>query len=201
MVVALKYELPAPDESSKPTTHYRTSQPTTLSGTLKPGRASEGLYEFTGFDVVPPSNAINVEYRLVYRGKLGQEDDAIAVGPFKPVSGFLVYPNYAPADGLSGANEPRLIYSAQNQWRLSQDTSVNAGNIDWKGRYVAGKPTMGLSWKGPPGRYFPHFEYFEFATQRQRSYSNFGPEIYQGGEVFAVAPSNVFGASVVRDAQ
>jgi len=25
MVVALKYELPAPDESSKPTTHYRTS--------------------------------------------------------------------------------------------------------------------------------------------------------------------------------
>ncbi|OGI68354.1 MAG: hypothetical protein A2W18_01170 [Candidatus Muproteobacteria bacterium RBG_16_60_9] len=30
---------------------------------LSPGRASQGVYEFSGFDVVPPSNAKNVEYR------------------------------------------------------------------------------------------------------------------------------------------
>ncbi len=196
MVVTVRYERPAPAGGTS--THHHTSAVTLLNEDIKPGRAAWNVYRFTNIPL-PPLDAMKVQYRVVYRGRIGQEEDALAVGTFKPVSGFLVTPNYAPADGLSSAGQSRLIYYANNAWHLSKDTAVQAGNIDWKGWYIGGRPTKVLSWVGPPVRYFPETESFEFGTHRFRSFSSFGTAIYEGGEIFAVAPANVLGAAVARD--
>ena len=50
-----------------------------------------------------PAAATDVQFRLVFRGKLGQEDGAVAVGRANPVSGFAFVPSYLPADGIGGA--------------------------------------------------------------------------------------------------
>ena len=63
------------------------------------------------------------------------------------------------------------------------------------------KPTKVLSWVGPPARYFPETEYYDYGAQRSYSYSTFEKAIYQGGEIFAIAPANVLGAVVARDSK
>lgn len=201
LLVTLRYQVPIGNEPDRFTTVHFTSNPTELGEEIRPERASWNLYEFTGLPSEIPIDATDVEYRLVYRGPIGQEQDGIAVGVFKPVSGFLVTPNFAPADGLSSAGEKRLVYRSQGQWRLSRDTSIQAGNIDWKGWYIGGRATKVLSWVGPPIRYFPAYEYYDYASRRDRSESTFENVVYQGGEVFAVAPGNVLGAAVARDSQ
>ncbi len=140
-------------------------------------------FETLSFDLPwPPEGATNIEYRLVFRGRLGAEDDAVAVGIVEPVSGFVVRPNYV------GQN--RLIVNTRGQWRVQPSVNTNADHIDWKGWYFNGKPTKVLSWLGPVARYFPN--------------EGFGPEpfgsnIYQNGEVFARAPCRVLGATITKD--
>lgn len=127
----------------------------------------------------------SVKFRLVYRGGLGQEDDAVIAAPFRVVSGILVSPSYAPADGRSRSNEPRLIYQHNGQWKLSKATGLVAGNIDWKGWYELGKASEVISWRGPGTR-----------TLKGGGFSTI---IYKDGEIYARTPSKLLGAALYRE--
>jgi len=156
-----------------------------FSERLAPGQTSQSIYSFA---VSLPSNATDVRYRLVFRGKLGAENNAVAVGPIKPMAGFAFYPSYLPTDGIGGS---RVIYKTGGSWRLSTETG-RAGNIDWKGWYVNGKPTKVLSWHGPRARSFPN-------PPRPPQPDPFQETIYQNGERWSVAPGPVLGAALTRD--
>jgi hypothetical protein len=150
---------------------------------ITPGETSKQSLTFTLPAI--PADATKVEFRLVFRGKLGQEEDAVAVGRVKPVSGFALTPNYFPADGIGGT---RAIFKRGDAWVLDTQPDVLAGNIDWKGAYIGDQPTKVLSWKGPRGRYF--------GTSNDR----LGVEIYQHGRLWAVTPGLVLGAAITKDA-
>ncbi len=184
LVVAYEYKLPDAAAPGGFRTEVGSSAPVDLTENLSPGKTSQTIYSFT----LPafPDNATGVKFRLVYRGKSGQEDDAVAAGAFESMSGFLVTPSYTPADGIS---DLRLIYRIGGKWKLSDATGTKVGSLDWKGWYQNGKPTKVLSWVGPSQRY----------TTVQRAWiGGASPEIYQNGEVFAVAPGNVLGAALNR---
>lgn len=165
-----------------------TAEPNGATG-IAPGQTSQNVYAFT---LSVPAEAAEVKYRLVFRGRLGQEDNAVAVGPADPISGFVFNPSYVPADGITGS---RVIYKQGGQWRLTDQQNKVAGNIDWKGWYRNGRPTKVLSWVGPNSRYFP-------ASYLPSSSNYFGPvnnKIFQDGEIFATAPRAVLGAALTRD--
>jgi hypothetical protein len=170
------------------TKQYGTSPPVVAKtaaeggGDLAPGAASIASYDFA---LSIPGNAREVHYRIVFRGRLGQEEDAVAVGLVQPVSGFIVTPNYLPHDGIAG---PRNIHNEKGTWVLSQETDLRAGNIDWKGWFVGGVPTRVVTWMGPTTRYFPDGLGDRFAA-----------EIFQHGQVYSVAPLPVLGAAINRD--
>ncbi|BAV33338.1 hypothetical protein SCL_1023 [Sulfuricaulis limicola] len=180
LVVAFDYQ----DSAGK--TQYGVSNTVSVraTDTLAPGQVSTDVYDFT---LSVPPDAKNVNYRLIFRGKLGQEEDAVAVGVAEQISGFLVTPNYLPTDGITGQ---RAIFKQGGQWRLSEKKNLLAGNIDWKGWYVNGKPTKVLTWHGPKARYFPNPSGFS---------APFTPNIFQNGELFSVAPHDVFGAALMKD--
>ncbi len=184
LVVAYEYDLSAQRVLG-------ISDPVILTQDLKPAQSSDGVYIFR----LPalPQGATNARYRLVYRGGLGQETDAVFAGEFVPVSGFIVQPNYVSEDGIGGS---RNIYRTQGNWKLSPNSGLAAGNTDWKGWYVDGKPTKVLSWRGPTSRYFADYYYI-------RGYPYlivpFEVQIYQDGKVFSIAPGPVMGAAVMKD--
>lgn len=180
--VAFDYQ----DSTGKTQYGVSNTVPVRATDTLAPGQVSADVYDFT---LTIPSEAKDVNYRLVFRGKLGQEEDAVAVGPVEPVSGFVFSLNYFPADDISG---PRAIFRQGGSWRLSQEAGLQAGNIDWKGWYVNGKPTKVLTWKGPPSR--------SFANHYVPARNLFSAAIYQDGELWAQAPGDVLGAAITRDA-
>jgi len=157
-----------------------------LAEPIAPGDTSTTTYEF-----VLPQEVLDdipgTKFRLVYRGGLGQESDSVIAAPFRLTTGFLVRPNYAPADGLSKAGEPRLIFKANGQWKLSKALDVQAGNTDWKGWYVNNKPTQVLTWMTYGGR--------QIRTPKVGATD----KIYRNGEVYAVAPLPVLGASLVKN--
>ncbi|MHB1142748.1 MAG: hypothetical protein ACYC1T_13465, partial [Sulfuricaulis sp.] len=178
---------------------------------VAPGAVTKKAYAFTlAVPFVDPNHPRvykDLQYRLVYRGRLGNEDDAVIAATFRPVSGFLVTPNYVPADGIGG---PRMIYRTSTGWKLAPDRGLVAGNIDWKGRYEADptdptgktKPTKMLSWIGPKMRYFPDYETCysaPFNRCKWVSRSDFSREIFENGEVIATAPANVLGAAITKD--
>lgn len=113
---------------------------------VAPGAVSSQSYTFS-FSPAIPQGAEALELRLVFRGKLGNEDDAVAVG-MEPMTspGFLVTPSVTPADGVAG---PRHIYMTDGKWKLSPETGFQYGNVDWKG--ARGDV---LTFDGPPSRYF-----------------------------------------------
>lgn len=166
----------------------------TLNESINPGKISASTYSLSfapgALDNVDIPNA---QFRLVYRGGLGQEDDAVIAAPFKVISGFIVTPNYVPEDELSQAGEPRLIYKQGGQWRLSKKRDLKFGNIDWKGWYVGGKATQVLTWSGPPARHMPIRWVDEYAGWI------FQKEIYKDGVILAEAPLPVMGAALTRD--
>lgn len=161
---------------------------------LKPGDVSDTPYAFR----VPtiPKGAMNIKHRLVFRGQLGQEIDGVAAGDLTPVSGFVVHPNYVPEDGLLGS---RNLYNASGDWRLSYKAGLMAGNTDWKGWYVNGKPTKVLTYSGPPSRYFE--DYWYDSQGYGHLFIPFDSAIYQNGERFAVAPAGVMAAAITKDSQ
>jgi len=178
--VAFDYQ----DSAGKTKYGVSNTVPVRVTDTLAPDQVSTDAYDFT---LTVPSEAKDVNYRLVFRGKLGQEENAVAVGEVEPVSGFLFTPNYLPADGISGT---RAIFKQGGTWRLSGKEGLQAGNIDWKGWYINGKPTKVLTWQGPKARYFPN----------QSGGYPFTPNIFQNGELFSVAPHQVLGAALMKDA-
>lgn len=121
----------------------------------------------------------------MFRGKLGSEQDAIAVGLIEmSAPGFIFNPSNTPSDGLEGT---RYIYKGNGQWTLGDIQGLVSGNTDWKGWYVNGKPTKAVSWQGPKSRYFPDG-------------APFTPNIYYNGELYSVAPYPVLGAALNQDA-
>lgn len=163
---------------------YGVSEPVGLAENLAPGQVSQNVYSFT---LSIPSAATEIKHRLVFRGRMGEEEDAVGVGSIPGVSGFLVTPNYVPADGIVG---PRLISNVDGQWKLSAKSGLQAGNIDWKGGYKDDVASYVLTWSGPRTRYFRD------TTLAGR----FDRRIYRDGETFAIAPGDVLGAAVTKDA-
>lgn len=168
-----------------------------LSEDLAAGQESIQIFTFalSGEALNDPAN---VTFRLVYKGKLGEEIDefkdlqVVFAEPFYIRSGFLVRPNYAPADGLSKANQLRLISKVNGQWKLSKVLGLQAGNVDWRGWYVDEKPTQVLTWNGNPNRY----------GSRGSLYGNVytNNKIYKDGDIYAIAPTGIFtGAALTRD--
>ncbi|MHB8455651.1 MAG: hypothetical protein ACYDDO_13390 [Acidiferrobacterales bacterium] len=131
-------------------------------------------------------------YIIVFRGTIGYEEGIAAIVSAPALSGFVVSPNYTPADGIPGN---RLVYRQNGQWKLSPRQGVQAGNIDWKGWYVNGRPTRVLSWSGPMLRYFPNPDPILVSDYL------FSSTLYQNGAVFAVAPAAVLGAALSHGAQ
>jgi len=178
-----------------------------LTEDIKPGMASAGMYSFTLPEI--PDTATDVRYRLVFRGRLGKEDGAVAVGAFKPMSGFVVTPSFSSPDGSVKKDEARLIYWNHGKWKLSQDKNILVGNVDWRGWYnSSGTATKLLTWLGARARYIPDREVcMDYRLPngnfqcRWVSSSATGRNIYQGGELFAKAPADVLGAAVTRDSQ
>ncbi|WP_148665420.1 hypothetical protein [Sulfurifustis variabilis] len=158
---------------------------------VRPDRVSRASYLFP---IAIPADAREVKYRIVFRGRLGSEDDAIAVGTMQPVTGFLVTPNYLPTDEVPGR---RMVQRLGDAWRVSEEIGLEAGTVDWKGWYVDGKPTKVLSWVGPSSRYFPDVDDFWSKTYS----SEFSPQIFRAGRIHAVAPKAVLGAAVYSDAE
>ncbi len=203
LVVAVDYEIPDTQAPKGKRREYKASwPPVTLTEDIKPGLASAGHYSFTLPGI--PDNATDIRYRLVFRGRIGKEDGAVAVGAFKPMSGFVVAPNYVPTDGKPNENkkdELRLIYRAHGKWKLSPEKGIQAGNVDWRGWYVNGNPTKLLSWIGARARYMPDRQVCVYhpAGCRWASSSVTKREVYQGGKLFARAPGDVLGAAVTRD--
>jgi len=151
---------------------------------VPPDAVSAQSYTFTFQPPVPP-DAKDLTLQLVYRGKLGKETDAVAVGSIEMTSpGFIFNPGSTPADGIGGS---RYIYRENGKWVLSSEQGLVFGNIDWKGWYVNGKPTQVLSWQGPASRYF-------------HDNGGFTPNVYYNGELFSVAPYPVLGAALNKDA-
>lgn len=122
---------------------------------------------------------------LVFKGTIGEEEAVAGVVLERPLSGFIVTPNYTPADGVSG---PRHIYFEGGQWKLNPRAGLVAGNIDWKGWYVNGRPTKVLTGWGPHRRY------------ALSGGGVFHDEIYLNGRLFARAPGAVLGAALARNA-
>lgn len=114
-------------------------------------------------------------YLLVFNGMIGTELGIAALAFGSGNSGFLVTPQYPPADGNVGA---RLISWNNGGWNPSDGSALQAGSIDWKGH----NPVDVLSWGGGGhSRYFP----------------GAGAEIYMNGRVLARAPGwGVLGASI-----
>ena len=182
LVLTAQYKLDGQDQ-------YAASSPVPIDSdqdpAIAPGRISNQSFSFSMPSV--PAVATNVQFRLVFRGRLGQEDGAVAVGRASPVSGFAFVPNYLPVDGITGS---RVIEKQGGAWRLSSERGWQAGNVDWKGGYVGDMPTKVLSWAGPPSRYFP-------GTNPNHK---FDIVIYQDGQDFAYAPYPVLGAAIAQDA-
>lgn len=169
-----------------------TTNTVPLTEDIAPGKTSLNTYKFTLPAVANVADSADVKYQLVFRGQLGQETDAIAVGNIVlSPPGFLVIPNSLPPDGIAGT---RLIYKSGNQWRLSKKAGFSAGNVDWKGWYVDGKPTKVLSWKGPTSRYFPPNDFSSGITL------SYGAAIYQDGKGI-IAPFPVIGAALMKDTE
>lgn len=210
LVVAIDYEIPDGQAPKGKRREYKNSwPPVTLTEDIKPGLASAGHYSFT-LPVIP-DNATAVRFRLIFRGRLGKEDGAVAVGSFRPMSGFVVTPSYTPSDGIIDPQDgTRWIYKPHGvnaKWKLSPETNIKAGNVDWRGWYVNGNPTKLLTWVGARARYYPDkgtcYTYSTPYGNRCRwvTSSTTGRDIYQGGELFAEAPGEVLGAAVTRDSQ
>ncbi len=147
------------------------------------GEKSAQAYIFD-FNPAIPIDAQDLKLQIVYRGKLGNEEDGIAVGSIEMSSpGFIFTPSSVPADGITGT---RHMLKQNGQWVLTSEQGLVFGNIDWKGWYVNGKPTKIISWQGPRSRYFP-------------GSPGFSSNIYHNGELFSVAPYAVLGVAMNKD--
>lgn len=135
-------------------------------------QAQSQSYTFT-FPSAIPVGADELEIRLVFLGKLGNEAGAIAVG-YKPMTspGFLVQPSELPADGIAGL---RHIYKEDGVWKLSTESGFVVGNVDWKGH----DPEDVLSFDGPQSRYY-------FGANR----SGYSASIYRKGRLLAQVPDS-----------
>ena len=129
-------------------------------------------------------------FMLVFNAKeegdaIGEEMGIAAVNfsAEKEITGFLVRANYTPDDGLGRV---RRIFRKDGQW-IAEPFEGLAGNVDWKGQYVNGKPTKVLTWLGDSTRYFSIDDY-----QRPGV-------IYQNGDRYSYVPCGTLGAAIQKD--
>ncbi len=145
------------------------------------GASSSGTYRLT-FTPPIPVEAAQLELRVIFRGRLGNETDAVAVG-YEPMTsgGFFVTPSVTPADGITGS---RHIYKVDGTWRIAPGSGFAFGRLDWKGHELDDT----LSFDGPVSRYL---------YRVGAGYSRF---VYRHGSVWAIVPQgNVIGAGIQRN--
>jgi len=121
------------------------------------------------------------------------EEEGIAALSFtnKLHGQFLITPNFIPTGGVQGAY---LVSFNNGHWEAEHDISKQAGNIDWKGSYVNGQPTIVLSWEGELSKYSPRESSTTLPFGEKRT-----DTIYQNGQVHDYAPCNVLGAAIRED--
>ncbi len=156
------------------------------TGTLRASLAADGLHmlRIAMPADVDPSSA--TPFVVVFTGQIGAERGVASKFFGGSAGSFDFTPSATPADGLVG---PRVLMERNGAWRLASTSSGSGGNVDWKGKYVDGRPTEVLSWSGPQSRYFV-----------QNQGTSFGTTIYRNGDAFSVAPCPVLGAAINTDA-
>ncbi len=199
LVLAYQYKLG--DE-----TQYATVAATRpeLGESVVPGSFTSANYDFK-YSI--PEGATDIEERIIYRGKLGEEEDGIAVGMVEP-PGFI----------LQGK---KLVTKRSGNWTLSPLKGLVAkGNIDWHG--VGAER---IFYSGPVSRYFIGLEdttvyekigwvpynwlgfemIFRDEAYRCDSINEYGlcvwvpvfdEQVHQNGRLLVVAPAPVFGAAL-----
>jgi len=101
---------------------------------------------------------------------------------------------------IKAQNTDYEAVSSGNSWGIrgtTDSTTMGIMNLNWRGRYVDGKPTLHLAWKGGNGRYF------HTPSEAKNSPDNGEqlelvrlPDIFKNGVFFALAPVNVLGAAI-----
>lgn len=92
--------------------------------------------------------------------------------------------------GYSGARWSAYVYALP-------DTVFTLMNVNWRGRYVDGKPTLHLAWAGNNGRYFHTPEQAQDPNGPPiNEYPNRFINVYKNGIAYANAPVNVLGAAI-----
>lgn len=140
---------------------------------------SVGIDETVDLSFSEPSDVDRTKekpYLLVFNGTVGTEPGIAAMAFGTAGTGFVVAPYYLTDDGIT---DSRTIRWNDGGWNLTEDTGLQAGNIDWKGV----SPQDVLTWDGA-SRYL------------NPGGSN---NIYMNGRVLAHAPDSgrgVIGASI-----
>lgn len=139
---------------------------------------------------------IGKPYVAVFRGTIGEEAGVAGIVFGVPLEGFMLQSSTTPPDGIGGR---RLLTSDGAGWTLFPEAGGEAGNVDWKGRYVDGRATKVLTWHGLPTRYMPMLDSpLGYFVQRGPQY--FQSKIFERGELLAETPAPVLGAALNRDA-
>jgi len=101
---------------------------------------------------------------------------------------------------VQGQNVEHKVVSSRNNWGVSSttdDTLIHIFNLNWRGRYVDGKPTLHLAWIGNNGRYFhTPSEALNSPDNGQQTPPIRLPNIFKNGVSFAIAPVNVLAAAI-----
>mgnify|MGYP000417927894 CR=1 FL=1 len=101
---------------------------------------------------------------------------------------------------VKGSNTVFIVSSSGTNWGVTSaidTTPMTIMNLNWRGRYVDGKPTLHLAWKGGNGRYF-HTPSVPLNTPDNGDQVPLVrlPDIFKNGVSFALAPANVLGAAI-----
>lgn len=125
-------------------------------------------------------------FALVFEGRIGGDDGVAGLVFDVPNVGEGFVFRAGLPDGPLPA---QLLFRSSGQWRVyPQGLLPTGGSVDWKGWYVDGKPTRVLTWDG--WRYAKLHGVNAFRS----------PNIFQDGKLLAVAPWNVLGAALQKDA-
>jgi len=130
---------------------------------------------------MPEDAKLSSGLTIVFDGIVGQERGIAALVADASEPGLIA--------GALG-QPSRLLTRRGSDWHLSPATGLAGGSVDWKGRYLDGRPTRVLSWSGHSSRYFREKDSLPFIA----------PRIHQGGKVHSTAPDNVLGAAITTDA-
>ncbi len=126
-IISFQYKLPGDSN-----THYVLSDEVVLNEIIASGGESTGEFIFTitqGQEI--PSNAQDVKFYVVYRGKLGNEDDAV-IGRYNYLDNLAITaPDEFIYSIIEGGNTPYTdSYGNQHQQFISMQANVNITELN-----------------------------------------------------------------------